>query len=649
MADEITTDIARQARREDLADRTKSTTLGEIITGRSSGFNQADILARTVAEDSPYRLRAITERESTNVEDRRFQDDPVDPNAPIASSTRRMGQEGPTEADVPYLPGEGPGPQEVVQRGSLVPLATYRDKTTRQEYTTWAVPGFVQDVWDSMTKLKNGVPDVLDFNPKDTFNVAGGVTAGGYSRAVTREGVASLGAGGGRVYNSGQGYSAVKIGDDIFTGMNHSDALERASAKLGRPYDELAEVVGKAKDGEGWYIDGAYKTRQQVEGSGGTELGMGGGRVPPPRKPFEVQLTSTKGEPFTIRRDPSDPRQWTFVKDGKEVGEFAFIRDADNPNFYNIDGINVYKEKLGLGEPTYKHFMQLAEGLGDKVVPSGNLTQATRNLWEKLQPGITERGAYKLTDTPEGPRYFRSDATFSTQPQGTRVKTDPSHFPTQGVLPHIDAPMVQKVNSEYRSRAMNGMDMTAPYKGLDPSVVYSTQHMDKKVFAKATNLLQDQADKYVKVLKKEMPDLHFEVEKSGTSAYIHIKDGDKQVLKARLGDHGATGQDIVSIDPVSGNTLETLLSILRYEKGLTDVAPQIGWSYLPPEKFRTALNKQAGTNIFPRNRQIGGTAEYIRGGYSTNQRPYKIQEQTVGTDVQWRDPQLRKPLTEAAE
>ena len=72
MAEEpITRDIARDVRKDELTDRVQSTTLGEVITGRSAGYEQADLMSRTLAEEAPMRLRAITERESTNVEDRR--------------------------------------------------------------------------------------------------------------------------------------------------------------------------------------------------------------------------------------------------------------------------------------------------------------------------------------------------------------------------------------------------------------------------------------------------------------------------------------------------------------------------------------------------------------------------------------------------
>jgi hypothetical protein len=98
-------------------------------------------------------------------------------------------------------------------------------------------------------------------------------------------------------------------------------------------------------------------------------------------------------------------------------------------------------------------------------------------------------------------------------------------------------------------------------------------------------------------------------------------DGKKEVLKLRVADHGATRHDVVSIDPVTGNTVSDLLQVLKYERGLTDVAPEIGWSLLPAGGLKKAMNRESGMPVFPEKRQIGGRAEYVRGGYLDSQRP----------------------------
>lgn len=234
-----------------------------------------------------------------------------------------------------------------------------------------------------------------------------------------------------------------------------------------------------------------------------------------------------------------------------------------------------------------------------------------------------------------------NDETPITQMSIPRRMTDPSSFPEQGVLP-IGREQIPEHTRNYRDRIYDGRDLTAPYPpGLDPSYTYNASRLSARQLKEGQRLLEDKTDRTVSALKKEMPDLQFDVEKSGSgSQYVHIKDGDSVILKFRLGDHAATSPDVVSIDPVTGNTIYDLVEILRYERGLTDTPPQIGWSYLPPASLRTAVNKRSGIELFPANRQIGGSAVYRKNGYRDSQKPYEIVSQEIGTDIQWRDPDL---------
>ena len=542
MADEITRDIARQARREDLEDRTKMTTMSEIITGRSAGFPQVDILARTFAEDMPYRMRQVGERESTNVEDRRFVDDPVDPNAPLAVGPR-----------------VAPGGEEVVQRGTIIPLATYRDRATGQESTRVALPGIFDDIWESMKRLQAGVPDVMEFNPKDTLNVAGAAMTGGMGRLATAE-AGGLGSFGGRLGN-------------------------------------------------------------------------------------KATLTSKEGLEYPAREVYSDPKRAEFRiagPEGRKVGEYS-VTESSVPGKLTIDNVVVNPDfrRQGIAEQAYDSV--IAQVGKDNLTPSATLQEATYQMWKRKNPAMLEAGNYvKEADGV----WVRMDDSFSTVKREPRkALVGDAATPDQGVMKfgfEEGGNPAAVFRREMKNRLDSGQSLTArppPEAQIDISAI---PDFKPSVRNKMNEAIAKETDSAVAVLKKEMPDLQFEVEKSGRSSYVYAMDGDKTILKVRLSDHGATRFDSLSIDPVSGNTLETVLQALRFERGLTDVAPEVGWSFAPSQGLRDKMNAGARMTVFPSGRQIGGTAEYVKGGYQSNQTPYSIRTQEVGKDIQWRDPALVK-------
>lgn len=553
----ITRDIARQARIEDLQDRTKMVTRTELLTGRSAGTAQADILARTFAEEMPYRMRQVTERESTNVEDRRFTDELIDQNAPMARLPQapRMVQEG----DVPYLPGEGPGPQDVAQRGFLVPLATYKDRTTGQEYGGFAAPGIFQDVWDSMKRLQYGVPDVAEFDPKDTMNVAGAAFTGGLTRMATAE-AGGLGSFGGRLGN-------------------------------------------------------------------------------------KASLTSKEGLEYQAREVYSDPNRAEFRiagPNGMKVGEYS-VTQSSVPGKLTIDNVvvNPNFRRQGIAEQAYDSV--IAQVGKDNLTPSATLQEATYQMWQRKNPELLAAGKYvKEADGV----WVRTDDTFTpVAAKSTKGKLDISAAPDQAVInypfPSGAAP-INTVRRQYANMIETGEDLTAAPKagsGIDPSISRDYVGLSKQQVAKKDKLLETKTQSTIQALEKEMPDLRYTLEPGESSSkYIVVSDGDRKLLKVRISDHGATRFDSLSIDPVSGNTLETVLQALRYERGLTDVAPEVGWSLLPPKTLRERLNREAGMNVFPDKRQIGGRGIYK----SSQEQPFDITSHTIGKDIQWKVPGLEK-------
>lgn len=154
-------------------------------------------------------------------------------------------------------------------------------------------------------------------------------------------------------------------------------------------------------------------------------LGALGGRGAPPPREVSFQLKTEKGEDFSIVRDPQSPRDWSFVKDGKMVGEFAVLPDPAGNGMYNIDGLlSSAPRGTGLSRPVYKHFDEAFNQIGMRLVPSESLTQASYNNWLKMNPTMVQKGAYKKVETPEGTRWERGDPTFSTVPR--QIDSQPS-------------------------------------------------------------------------------------------------------------------------------------------------------------------------------------------------------------------------------
>lgn len=437
---------------------------------------------------------------------------------------------------------------EIRSINKSVPTDTYVDGY-RQYY---AVPGLVEDIWESMQKLKHGVQDVETYNVEDMLNVAGIAFTGGLTRMATSE-AGGLGAFGGKV----SGKSTLK-------------------SKTGVEYE--------ARD--------VFSTPERAE--------------------------------FRIRSP-----------EGKTAGEYVVMRSSV-PGKYSIDNIDVRPgfQEQGLAKSAYD---DLARQVGEEnITPSGTLQDVTYNMWQKRNPELLAAGKY----VRESDGWHRTDDAFSeykNKKPTTRNPIDVTKFPDQAVMDFRE-PM-QTVRREVINKVRAGEDITLPPpqgSGVDVSYAVSTKVIPKDVQKQALALLEDKGKKTIETLQKEMPDLQYTMDKSGRSVYIQVSDGDGPITRFRLSDHASTSFDNISLDPVTGNTVADLLQVLRHERGLTDVAPEVGWSFLPPDPLRKALNKQAGMDLFPGDRQIGGRAEYRRGGYREDQTPYKVKSHTVGTDIQWK-------------
>lgn len=218
------------------------------------------------------------------------------------------------------------------------------------------------------------------------------------------------------------------------------------------------------------------------------------------------------------------------------------------------------------------------------------------------------------------------------------TKLDIDQSPLQGVLKYAfeEGMGPHAAYRRYLVRAADkGESVTARPQGIDVSY---TPNYNERIQAKVGVQVGKETDEIVGTLKKELPDLSFETHGSGRARYIDVKKGDQLILQARVADHAATRFDSVSVDPVSGNTVDTLRQVLAYETGKSNAPPVVGWSLMPAHSLRKAMNAQAGMPVFPDGRQIGGTAEYIRGGFQNSLEPYRIVDQTIGTDIQWQFP-----------
>jgi hypothetical protein len=580
--EEITRDISRQARLEDLEDRTRTVSQSEVLSGRSAGVAQADILARTFSEDAPMRMRQVTQRESTNVEDRRFIDDPVDPDAPLAIGSRVVGQEWTAQDQADYEVHRRFGTPD---RGPSLRSARFSGSDVWSQVKDWGLNAY--DELETTMKLWT--------DPK-SFQVPEGTPPG--EAAVIEANKESR----------------------KFTGV-----VDAAMAVTGGGYARGAPgLLGRA-------LEGAPLLPQAV-----TELAAGGasvGRTPPVRI---IPLKTTKGEDFSISQS-GRAGSWEMTKDGKKAGEFSIKADQQSPGMLNIDEISTADwgtpRGTGLSKPVYDHFKSLGESIGQPLVPSSRLTEESYSNWRKMDPDLLGKGDYKKIMTDEGPRWERQDHTFTTE---AKALLDKSGFPDQGVMDLRG--MGGTVYREKVNAVRSGKDITAappPEAQIDVSI---SPKIPKPDMAKAEKLIEKKSNEVVAQLTKEMPDLQFELERSGMSSYIKVKDERGTILKARVSDHAATRFDALSIDPVSGNTVDTLIEALKYERGLTDQPPTVGWSLVPAKGLRGAMNREAGMDVFPDGRQIGGRAVYQRGGYRTKQDPFDQKVQTIGTDIQWKLP-----------
>ena len=585
--EEITRDISRQSRLEDLEDRTRTVSQSEVLSGRSAGVAQADILARTFSEDAPMRMRQVTQRESTNVEDRRFIDDPVDPDAPLAIGQRVVG-------DTPFnreeyethrlfgTPDKGPSLRSSTFRGS----------------DAWS--NIVQGAGDAMDNVRTTLD--LWLNP-GKFPVAEG------------------------------------------TSMEEREVIDRN--KESRRFTGAVDLAGLAQTG----AMGVGRALGPV----GDVLAVGASRVPPPPKTAAVALSTAQGEAFQITRG-ARPQDWDIQLGGKKAGEFSLIRDETGVG-YNIDGLSTLEfgtpRGTGLSRPVYDHFKQRLGELGEELRPSPILTDSSYNQWLKMDKDMVARGNYIKETTEEGPRWVRQDPTFSTKVAGKLEQPElvsRKGAPDQAVMDYRfeEGGSPQAVyRRQLTNQISSGQNTTlAPPPGAQIDVSYAPQ-VGQKLAPRAGAAVAKAGEDALATFKRELPDLQYDMESTGRSTYIQVrnKEGDN-VLKVRLGDHAATRFDALSIDPVSGNTVETVLQALKFELGLLDQAPQVGWSYAPPHGMRSVINSEKGMNVFPQHRQIGGSAEYLRGGYSNNRMPVQPTTHTIGTDIQW---DLTAPLNRAAE
>lgn len=565
---------------------------------QAPGYAQAAVVTHNIKDMDPGLTSRITTRESDNVEDRRGMD--WDRTQPMAVPTYRLGGEDSLsdEALRMRLSGYSRPASEVVSveegkfrdyslpasrlsmaapKGDLEtapvsePTAMDPSEITgnRPFYTpsredisitykdVWkGAKSMAMDIYDSLAALKDGIPVVEEFNPKDTLNAAGLAMTGGFASAIGREG-ASLGVAGGRLPPSS-------------------------------------------------------------------------GRLPPPPRVREIPLTTQRGEDFMIRQNPQQQSRWEFIYKGESKGGFQITADSV-PGQVTIDElVSKAPRGTGLSMPAYAHFREIYGQVGQKLVPSQWLSRESYQNWSKMDPELLARGNYKY-DAKDG-GYFRQSHDFTHVPD--KVPLNPQDYPKQGHLRFDSTPYTREVEEVIKRRAFDPkQDVTAPLpSGVDPSFHYSTKYIPKDALAEIGKKVEAKALEVEQVIKKEIPGIETKLEGTGTSRYILTTMPDGKRIKFRVSDHGSTTLDAISIDPVSGNSIETIRQVLRFEAGLAQEAPQIGWSLNPNNILRDKMRKSRGMETFPQNRQIGGRAQYLGEG------KYQIQDQSIGTDIQWRLP-----------
>lgn len=249
-------------------------------------------------------------------------------------------------------------------------------------------------------------------------------------------------------------------------------------------------------------------------------------------------------------------------------------------------------------------------------------------------------------------RYARNTVASIPQPRPAG-KTPLEEAPKQGTLDMFSngSLVVRKNTDTTIKRAQRKEDVTLPYPtGHDPSIstVIDSKTYPRKVEAVRKALAKTTEDTISfleRELKKEAPGkVSFKRmdSKGSLTQYVEAIDNTtgRPIAKIRLGEHASSDFTALSIDPVSGNRPLQALEIIKYELGLTDKVPTIGWSFSPVKPIKNVLRAQAeGLTVFPQNRQIGGYGEYIRGAYSEGKRVFKPTRQTIGTDIQWQFPE----------
>lgn len=539
------------------------------------------------------------------------------------------------------------------------------------------------DIMNSVKRLKDGIPEVKDFSPQDVMNVTGVMMTGGIPSAMARKGT-SLGTFGGTV-----GATNLYGDDAVRSIMGRIEAYQKQGFTDTQIGSLMTERLGKEGLGLGQVVkreDGLW--RFEIDDSA---MKFNDDYFD------KVRRGSTGNAKTTVGELIDHPTLFKAYPELQDVPLSLNVRSSfDGGGFGNMDGgpyINVYGSNPRQIQKTLtheiQHYIQQVEGFSPGTNPNMGWIQdwVSRNsdMWQRKVDTLEDKGwisiapsldevksgsasamykrtlgeqeaelaARRMSMSPEDRRMIRANADNPVviNPDVTqsleraqmsigRARTNPEDFPRQAPLPLDPGPAKIRVQDTMIERARKGIDPSAPMpQGVDPSIIVPYRNLPKQEVAKIEQLLDKKATTLEAQIKKELPDLSVELEKSGSSRYLLVTDEQNKLLgKFRVGDHAATSPDSISIDPVSGNTVDTVLQVLKYEKGMLDKPPQVGWSFLPANPFRKAVNREAGMELFPEGRQIGGMAEYLKGGYAQNEQPYKAVSQTIGTDIPWRLP-----------
>lgn len=183
-------------------------------------------------------------------------------------------------------------------------------------------------------------------------------------------------------------------GDVIKEGRGFMEGINSTLQELVNPVSQEGQIRAAA-DVAGVVAGGGVTAALRRPGA---SLGISGGRLPPPRKTRDIPLQTEKGEDYLIRQNPDRQSEWAFHYKGKDVGGFE-IRADSVPGQVTIDALkSTAPGGTGLSRPAYAHFRELYEQVGQRLVPSETMTQASYNNWKRMDPELLAKGNYKLKD-----------------------------------------------------------------------------------------------------------------------------------------------------------------------------------------------------------------------------------------------------------